>query len=226
MPRSQPTDFAWPPASTVITMPGHSGVNYYMNGAPAVSNGSMTETDAWTSLTCPHCGKSASAAVIARVNRESPPVIWLRCQACGKGIVENEGQIAPAPKLGEDVDGLPGDVAAAYDEARRTAGAGAHTSCELICRKILMHIAVDKGAEEGKPFVTYLDFLKGTGYITPPMVPWVDLIRSHGNESTHRLQPASPERATNTLAFTTQLLRLVYEMDHRAQRFVTPGGVS
>jgi hypothetical protein len=138
-------------------------------------------------------------------------------------MVENQAELAPAALIGENIDGLPGDVRAAYEEARKTAGVAAYTSSELMCRKILMHIAVDKGADEGKTFVAYLDFLKSTGYVTPPMAPWVDLIRSHGNESTHRLQPASRERAMNTLAFTAQLLKLVYEMDHRAQQFVTPG---
>jgi len=85
-----------------------------------------------------------------------------------------------------------------------------------------MHIAVDKGDEEGKSFVAYLDFLKSSGYITPPMMDWVDLIQKNGNSSTHRLQPASQERALSTLAFTSQLLKLVYEMANKAQQYVTP----
>ncbi|WP_442930605.1 DUF4145 domain-containing protein [Micromonospora sp. NBC_00421] len=129
--------------------------------------------------------------------------------------------MSPATLAGEAVEGLPTEVGAAYLEARETAGSGAFTSCELMCRKILMHIAVDKGAQEGKTFVEYLDHLTTTGYITPPMRPWLDLIRTHGNLSTHRLEAASKERALNTLAFTTQLLRLVYEMEHRAQSHVT-----
>lgn len=205
-------------------MPGHSFINHIYNGSPDVSLGGVTDSSAFASIICPHCTRSVSAAVVAHTFYEPPAVTWMRCQACGKGIVDNDGQLEPAPKLGEDVDGLPADVNTAYEEARKTSGSGAYTSCELICRKILMHIAADKGADEGKAFIAYLDFLKTTGYITPPMMPWVDLIRSHGNESTHRLQPASRERAMNTLAFTTQLLKLVYEMDHRAQQFVTPGG--
>jgi hypothetical protein len=161
-------------------------------------------------------------AVIGETD-EAPHVAWIRCTACDGGVVMNGPVLSPSPRLGEDIDGLPTDVAEAYDEARRTAGTAAHTACELICRKILMHIAVDKGDAEGKTFVAYLDYLKGSGYVTPPMMAWVDLIRSHGNLSTHRLQTASQERALNTLAFTAQLLRLVYEMEYKAQQFITPG---
>ncbi|EEF78683.1 hypothetical protein MDMS009_2856 [Methylophaga thiooxydans DMS010] len=32
----------------------------------------------------------------------------------------------------------------------------AYTAAELICRKILMHVAADKGADEGKSFAAYL----------------------------------------------------------------------
>ncbi|MGW3613753.1 DUF4145 domain-containing protein [Micromonospora sp. NPDC005163] len=131
--------------------------------------------------------------------------------------------MSPATVEGEPVDGLPDEVATAYEESRQTAGSGAYTSCELMCRKILMHVAADKGAPEGKSFVEYVDYLGSTGYVTPPMRPWLDLIRTHGNHSTHRLEAASRERALNTLAFTTQLLRLVYEMDYRARQYLSPG---
>lgn len=129
--------------------------------------------------------------------------------------------MAPAALAGEQVEGLPPDIEAAYMEARETAGIDAYTSCELMCRKILMHIAADKGAPEGKTFVEYLDYIEGTGYITPPMRPWLELIRQHGNMSTHRLAPASEERARSTLSFTAQLLKLVYEMEHKALRVMT-----
>nr|BFE55634.1 hypothetical protein GCM10020063_001600 [Dactylosporangium thailandense] len=203
-------------------MAGHNNIAHFGSNGSNVSLLDTYQDRAFRALTCPHCGSIATGAVIAIVVNETPGVRWIRCPGCGNGIVENNGRLSPSPKLGENVDGLPAEVAEAYDEARRTAGIEAYTSCELMCRKILMHIAVDKGDQEGKSFVTYLDFIKQSGYITPPMQPWADLIRSHGNQSTHRLQPASRERALNTLAFTTQLLRLVYEMDSRARQYTTP----
>jgi Domain of unknown function (DUF4145) len=120
---------------------------------------------------------------------------------------------------GPTLEGLPADVAAAYEESRRAFGVNAFTSTELVCRKILMHVAVDKGAKTGKPFVDYLDHLAAAGYVTPPMRPWVDLIRTHGNESTHELPSPTRERAEGTLMFTAELLRLSYEMAFLAEKY-------
>ncbi|MEU5525412.1 DUF4145 domain-containing protein [Micromonospora chersina] len=204
-------------------MPGHAGTTHITHQISNVKSLFPSDKDAHLPYMCPHCGRDVVAAVIAFVHEAHYPVVaWTRCPGCHKGVVFNDGVAAPRGIAGENVDGLPTEVEAAYREARETAGIAAFTSCELMCRKILMHIAVDKGAEEGKTFIQYLDHLTTTGYITPPMRPWLDLIRTHGNSSTHRLQSASKERALNTLAFTTQLLRLVYEMDHRAQAHIPP----
>jgi hypothetical protein len=120
------------------------------------------------------------------------------------------------------VEGLPEDVRDAYAEARLCLSVGAYTACELICRKLLIHVAADKGADvkKGKSFESYLADLEAKGYVTPPMKPWVDLIRKHGNEATHELPPSSEGRAESTVAFTAQLLRAVYEMEYRARQFM------
>lgn len=54
------------------------------------------------------------------------------------------------------------------------------------------------------------------------MKGWVDLIRTHANEAAHVLKPPSRDRAEGTVWFTSQLLRIVYEMDHLAQQFAPP----
>jgi hypothetical protein len=59
--------------------------------------------------------------------------------------VANKNVIAPLGLAGEDVEGLPAETAEAYKEARLNAASGANASCELMCRKILMHVAVGKG---------------------------------------------------------------------------------
>ncbi|WP_191305245.1 DUF4145 domain-containing protein [Lentzea cavernae] len=132
----------------------------------------------------------------------------------------NAHELAPTGAAGEAVEGLPTDVAAAYTEARRSASVAAYTSSELMCRKILMHVAVDKGAEAEKSFANYISYLQDEGYITPPMHPWTDLIRQHGNIATHEIPATDRERALGTLTFTTQLLRMIYEMPYKVQQFL------
>lgn len=126
----------------------------------------------------------------------------------------------PAPLPGRSLDGLPEEVEQAYHEARASAGVGANTGSELMCCKILMHVAADKGAKERQPFEFYVDYLQELGYITPPMRPWVDRIRDRANKATHRLPSTTDEQALMTLTFTEQLLRNVYEMPYLTeQRF-------
>ncbi|MEE9963981.1 MAG: DUF4145 domain-containing protein [Propionicimonas sp.] len=149
-----------------------------------------------------------------------PEVSWLRCPGCHRGSVVEEDRQYPSRLPGEDLNGLPEDLESAYTEARESMGVHAFTAGELMCRKILMHAAVDKGADEGKTFAAYIDFLQEVGFITPPMKPWADVIRQHGNLATHKIPPADEARGLGTLAFTTQLLRMIYEMDYKVAQFL------
>lgn len=134
-------------------------------------------------------------------------------------MIPESGAVQPGAMYGPSIDGLPVDVAAAYLEARRCMSVDAFTAVETLCRKILMHVAVEKGAAEGATFASYIDHLETAGFVTPPMKEWVKLIKDHGNESNHRLPTPTRERAEGTIQFTAQLLRSVYEMDHLAKKF-------
>jgi hypothetical protein len=119
---------------------------------------------------------------------------------------------------GPTIEGLPPDVEEVYDEVRKCMEIKAFTAVELVCRKILMHVAAEKGAEEGKPFVHYVSFLEQAGYVAPEMRKWVDLIRQHGNVAAHELESPDEHRAGSTFMFTVGLLRLVFEMEFLAKK--------
>lgn len=72
----------------------------------------------------------------------------------------------PGESFGPILFGLPEDVESSYMEARKCLTINAFTSCELLWRKILMHIAVDKGAKEGDNFFYYLTYLEESEYIS------------------------------------------------------------
>ena len=183
---------------------------------------------AWLDGTCGHCGRVVNAAVIAftQDRPDMPSARWTRCTGCGEGsYVASNGHSFPGPRIGRDVEGLPDLVAEAYAEARDCAGVNAFTACEMTCRKILMHIAVDKGANErGITFKGFIDYLEQKNHVTPAMKPWVDVIRQHGNVAVHELPQADAKRALGTLTFTEHLLRNVYEMEHLARRFAPKAG--
>jgi hypothetical protein len=73
------------------------------------------------------------------------------CPNCARPtFFEGDKQI-PAPLLGYKVDELPDRIATLY-----CTGINAFTSAVLSCRKLLMNIAVEQGADEGKYFIEYV----------------------------------------------------------------------
>jgi hypothetical protein len=182
-----------------------------------VAKGDGTRHTDWQQYYCAHCNSQVSGAVIGEYSHSDTK--WLFCPNCLKGSTLVGVGIFPSPKYGPPIEGLPTEVASAYDEVRRCMSVNAHVASELICRKILMHVSVDKGAKPGETFASYLDYLANQGYITPPIKVWADKIRQHGNEATHEINEITRQRAEGTVMFTAELLRLIYEMDHLRKKF-------
>ena len=88
----------------------------------------------------------------------------------------------------------------------------AFTSSVLACRKILMHVAVDKGAKEGESFQFYVNYLDEEGYIPREGKAWIDEIRNKGNVATHEIILINKEDAEEILKFTELLLIMNYEL--------------
>lgn len=85
------------------------------------------------------------------------------CPRCDvPSLVGRDGTTVPAALFAEAVDHLPDDVETLYEEARRAVAQGAPNAAALACRKILMHVGVQKGAPEGKSFLSYVNYLSDT----------------------------------------------------------------
>ena len=82
-----------------------------------------------------------------------------------------------------------------------------------MCRKILMHLAVDvAGCAQGKSFVEYVNALDTEGYIPNGLKSVVDSVRARGNIANHELPSSSAADAKITLTITEHLLRGIYEL--------------
>lgn len=184
----------------------------------------------WFPIVCGHCGTHVSAAVVARdSNSKFQDQLWVQCTNCAKGSIvfgiqpllgDAEIRVYPGQRSQPNIEGLPTNIQEAYDEARDCISVNAFTGCELLCRKIIMYVAVESaGAKEGKTFAEYLGNLEKSGYITPPMKNWVDHIRKRGNAATHELVVPTSDDANGTLEFTALLLRLIYETAKKAAKF-------
>jgi len=173
-------------------------------------------------IKCSNCNNDVGAHEAGRYSYTSGHQIYfVICPICSFGsVIEFDGSVYPTVPYGDPVEGLPKELESAYNEARNVFSINAFTSCQLICRKILMHIAIDKcKSDEGKTFVEYIDALVNKKLITPLMKPWVDKIRQEGNDATHKLESPSKDDAENILNFTTQLLKTIYEMEVKMNKF-------
>lgn len=117
----------------------------------------------------------------------------------------------PAPKLGNPVNEAPQDLVLLYDEARKAASVGAYTAAVMCCRKLLMNIAVTEGAEEGKNYHFYVNYLEDNRYLPPNSKDWVDAIRLLGNEANHEIEPKNQTDALLAVTFAEMLLKFIYE---------------
>lgn len=121
----------------------------------------------------------------------------------------------PPPVMGNQVDHLPQDLELLYEEARRCTGQECYTGAVLLCRKIMMHIAVDCGAKAGLSFMKYVDYLADNSYVPPGSKAWVDHIRRKGNEANHEIVIMQKDDAENLVSFVEMLLRIVHEFPNR-----------
>ena len=90
-------------------------------------------------------------------------------------------------------------------------GANAYPATVLACRKLLMHIAVSKGAPEGLTFVEYVQYLADKHYVPPGAEAWVDHIREKGNEANHDIVILSKADAEDLVIFCEMLLRVIFQ---------------
>jgi len=136
--------------------------------------------------------------------------IWI-CPCGNPTFFDGEKQY-PSYPFGNEIEGIAeAGVKELYDEARRCTATQAFTAAVLVCRKLLMHIAVEKGAPKGKSFIEYVEFLSDNHYVPPDGKGWVDHIRKKGNEATHEIVIIEQKDAMDLISFTEMLLRFVYE---------------
>lgn len=168
-------------------------------------------------MTCGHCGNGVGGDVVHRATIRTggePPslVLWIQCPLCDDGsVMASTGVVYPSAPAGGEVPNLPADVEHSWQEARVAHAVAAYTAAEMMCRKILMHVAVDvAGSDPGKSFVQYVKDLDANGYITAGLRAVVDQIRDRGNIANHELPASTQQDSETTMRITEHLLNGVY----------------
>lgn len=166
-------------------------------------------------FTCGYCGREVAS--VQGHDGQNMHLIYI-CPRCGYPTYFSQGghQI-PGVAAGENVQHLPPPVEHLYEEARRSFSVDAYTPCVMAARKVLMNVAVAEGAEPGKSFREYVDYLVEKGYVPPGGREWVDHIRNKGNEANHEIPTMTKDDARELLDFLGMLLKFVYEFPGRIQ---------
>ena len=121
-------------------------------------------------------------------------------------------QQVPGRLHGAHVKGIADDIEALYNEARQSFAANAFTGAVMLCRKILMNVSVEKGADEGLRFAEYVKWLVDKGYVPTGSEGWVEYIRDRGNEANHVIDPMTEKDAEFLVNITEHLLRNMFEL--------------
>jgi len=167
-------------------------------------------------FTCGFCSHLVASAKGFGILQQGYPGAPLRgiyiCTNCGgPNFFTLDGSQYPSAPIGRPVDSVPDPLNTLYEEARRCTTTSCSTAAVLLCRKMLMNIAVANGAKEGLKFIEYVEFLSTRGYVPPNGKHWVDHIRKRGNEATHEIALMAESDARDLLTFIEMLLRFIYE---------------
>jgi hypothetical protein len=134
------------------------------------------------------------------------------CPNCkGPNFNSPQTEWFPGQVFGRVVKNVPDELNKLYEEARKCTKEKCYTGSVLLCRKMLMNIAVAQGAKEGLRFIEYVNFLAENGFVPPNGKKWVDHIRKKGNEATHEIALMEESDAKDLVIFTEMLLMFIYE---------------
>lgn len=158
-------------------------------------------------------GRPVAPEMITAVN---PRIII--CPNCAKPTYFEGGKQVPGAAFGNEVAHLPPEVDGLYREARNCMSVSAYTASVLATRKLLMNVAVSRGAGPNQTFQNYVTFLATNGYVPPNASSWVDHIRTKGNEATHEIPPVGEADASDLLTFMEMILKLVFEFPSRVPK--------
>jgi hypothetical protein len=165
---------------------------------------------------CAYCGRDVAASegywcIGEHDSLEHTIAICPKCN--GPTFFRRHLNQIPQPPFGDSVPHIDEPkIEAIYEEARQCTSDGAFTAAVMLCRKLLMNIAVRLGAPENQSFQAYVTYLDEKGYVPPNGKKWVDAIRQKGNEANHEIRLMDEKDARNIIRFSEMLLRFIFEI--------------
>ncbi len=174
---------------------------------------------------CGYCEREVSSEKGMFANGDN--FFAMICPSCGcVSMIEgtDDGYQMPGISYGRNIKNLPDVVSYLYKEARDCFKIQAYTAVILISRKALANVAIYFGAEDGKKFEYYVNYLVNEGYIPKRNKKVIDKIRIEGNSATHNKTSKNSEDAKDILNLLEMLLLINFEYndEHKDSNDQTP----
>lgn len=166
-------------------------------------------------LVCGYCGEHVAPSKGYCISTRDRHIAYIyQCPHCKNPIIYfiTDNESIPGAMFGREVKNLPENIHALYNECRTCYANQCYTSAQMIARTLLMHIAVEQGADAGWSFARYVNYLNDNGYIPPNGRQWVDFIRTSGNVANHEIVIKEKEETEKVITFLSTLLLVIYEL--------------
>ena len=166
---------------------------------------------------CGYCGNTSLSQVGYTSDEVSKIYI---CYHCSKPtFFANSDSQTPEPYIKSEIAGISDEsVKKLYEEICRSYSAKAYTVSVLGAKKLIMNIAVSKGAEENKLFIQYVEYLWSNYYIHPAAREWTDQVKDIGNDAAHEIKLMMESDAKNLIHFIEMLLKIIYDFPSRIKK--------
>lgn len=145
--------------------------------------GNWNDTDELPSRSyiCGYCGDSISSNNGYSTYVDVSSYLYICHKRNNPRLFNYNSQQIPDSPYGSYVKHIDdNNVECLYQEARNCLSCNANTASVICSRKLLVNIAVSKGAKEGLKFIDYIEYLSDKGFISPDGKEWVDHIRKKG----------------------------------------------
>lgn len=223
----QPHNIALEPSALLVARVPRLSADVSQTGLMNRYNWSNQQDLPSRGYTCGYCNRPLASAKgwhgAFEQNGQLRAFVFICHHCTSPTYIDHEGSQWPGVVFGNSVNDIPEkSVADLYDEARKATGAGAYTGAVLCCRKLLMHIAVAKGAATGQTFAAYVDYLSANHHISPDAKEWVDHIRTKGNEANHEIVIVGADDAKDLLSFCEMLLKTIFEFPAVIRKKLSP----
>lgn len=194
-------EFKWRDTQSIESLPYFCGWCDNQVASTEGWGGFAGESDNYMQICiCPHCTQ--------------PSIFKLKLGSSG-----HKSLALPAPNVAKKIKGMPDEVKHAYIEACKCLAQNAPTTAVMMCRKLLVYVAIQEGAKKDLDgYGPYVNFLKEKGHVPPNAHKMVDLVRKIGNDANHELKPVDPAEAEALLSFMGMLLTSIYEYKAEAEK--------